>query len=238
MHPALYLGDDGHKGVPSLLSVSPGGAPNRPLRSTLQIGRHVFDSTGILGFRYTIDGEQADLALPLGLVFPPSGELGLARGWHFLMAWVLLVNIAIYVIFGIATGHFRRNFVPTMAQLRPSAILRDLWDHVRLKRPRGVSARSYNLLQRLTYGLVVFVLVPLQVLSGLTMSSSFGAIAPQLYDFFGGRQSARTVHFVIMVGLVVFFLVHMMQVFVAGVRNEVGSMITGRFTVPSEENSK
>jgi thiosulfate reductase cytochrome b subunit len=154
------------------------------------------------------------------------------------MAWLLVIGSLVYVGYGAATGHFWRNFVPTIAQLRPRAIWSDLRRHLTFRRARGDAARDYNLLQRIAYTVVVFILIPLEALSGLTMSSSFGAIFPQLYGLFGGRQSARTVHFLIALALVLFVVIHVVQVFVAGIRNEIGAMISGRFTILPEESRK
>jgi thiosulfate reductase cytochrome b subunit len=168
------------------------------------------------------------------MVFPPSTELGLARGWHFLMAWVLVINAVLYVLYGFASGHFVRNFLPTRDQLRPSRVVGELRNHLRLHRRRGEEARRYNVLQKVSYLVVVFVLVPTAVVSGLTMSKTITAVFPQLFDLFGGRQSARTVHFLVTVMLVLFVLMHVFQIVVAGFINEVRSMISGRFVVPPE----
>jgi thiosulfate reductase cytochrome b subunit len=172
------------------------------------------------------------------MAFPLPGHLGDARGWHFLMAWVLVIGSLIYVGHGFATGHFRRDFVPTVAQLQPRAVGSEIWRHLTFRRARGAAARQYNLLQRTAYSVVVFVLIPLEILSGLTMSSSFGAVFPQLFDLFGGRQSARTVHFLTSAAIVVFVVIHVAQVFVAGIGNQIGAMIFGRFTVIPEESRK
>jgi thiosulfate reductase cytochrome b subunit len=107
-------------------------------------------------------------------------------------------------------------------------------NHLRLHRRRGEKARRYNVLQKVSYLVVVFVLVPTAVVSGLTMSNTITAVFPQLFDLFGGRQSARTVHFLVTVMLVLFVLMHVFQIVVAGFINEVRSMISGRFVVPPE----
>lgn len=232
MHPALYWGEDGHEGIPTFLAVKMQGLDTTHPTSTLQIGSHVFNTTGVLGHAFGPPGKQRPwLAFHPIMVFPLPGHLGDARGWHFLMAWVLVVGSLIYVGYGFATGHFRRNFVPTVAQLKPRAMWSEIWHHLTFRRAHGDAARQYNLLQRTAYTVVVFILIPLEVMSGLTMSSSFGAIFPQLFDLFGGRQSARTVHFLTAAALVLFVVIHVAQVFVAGIRNEVGAMISGRFTV-------
>jgi thiosulfate reductase cytochrome b subunit len=233
-HPALYLGDDGHEGLPTLLSVRISNPWTPHPTSVLQIGRFELDTTGVLGLPHDTEWGVRSFTIPLRMVFPPSTELGLARGWHFLMAWVLVINAVIYVLYGFASGHFFRNFLPTREQLRPKPVVGELWNHLRLHRHRGQEARRYNLLQKLSYIVVVFVLVPAAVLSGLTMSNTITAVFPQLFDLFGGRQSARTVHFFVTVMLVLFVLVHVFQIVVAGFINEMRSMVSGRFVVPPE----
>ncbi len=112
----------------------------------------------------------------------------------------------------------------------------EFWQHLRLKRARGESARHYNLLQKASYLLVIFVLFPTLVLSGLTMSNAMTAAFPDLIALFGGRQSARSMHFLAAMLLVSFVLVHVFQVFVAGFFNMMRSMITGRFVVDREDS--
>jgi thiosulfate reductase cytochrome b subunit len=233
-HPALYWGEDGHAPVPSLLSVRISNPQTYQPTSVLQIGRFEFDTTGVLGLPHDTAWGVRSYTIPLRMVFPPSTELGLARGWHFLMAWVLVINAVLYVLYGFASGHFVRNFLPTRDQLRPSRVVGELWNHLRLHRRGGEEARRYNVLQKVTYLVVVFVLVPTAVVSGLTMSNTITAVFPQLFDLFGGRQSARTVHFLVTVMLVLFALMHVFQIVVAGFINEVRSMISGRFVVPPE----
>jgi thiosulfate reductase cytochrome b subunit len=150
------------------------------------------------------------------------------------MAWVLVLNLLLYGLYGLASGHFRRDLLPQRAELEPRRLLADLRQHLRLHRARGESARRYNPLQKLSYLTVVFLLFPLQLLSGLTMANGVTAAFPWLFDLFGGRQSARTIHFLCAMALLAFLLIHVFQVFVAGFRNEMRSMITGRFRLEKE----
>jgi thiosulfate reductase cytochrome b subunit len=113
-------------------------------------------------------------------------------------------------------------------------VLADIWNHIRLRAPRGEADRRYNVLQKLSYLTVVFVLLPAIVLSGLTMSPAVTAAAPILFDLFGGRQSARTIHFLAANLILLFVLVHVVQVLLAGVINRMRSMITGRYTIKPE----
>jgi len=232
--PFLSWGEEGHLQMPALLSVQTSDLDGPNPRSQLQIGRHTFDTSGVLGVPHQTRWGRVAFAVPPALTFPPSFDLNLGRGWHFLMAWVFMLNAAAYGLYGIATGHFRRTLLPTREQLRPARILEDIWKHLRLQRARGLEATRYNLLQKLSYAFVLFLRVPAQILSGLTMANGVTAAAPWLFDLFGGRQSARTVHFVGAMLFVLFILVHVFQVFVAGAINEMRSIITGRFTVPPE----
>src|SRR5262249_18450203 len=152
-----------------------------------------------------------------------------ARDWHFLMAWALVFNGAIYMLFGFFSGHFRRDLAPSRDQLRPRHILKDIWNHVTLRKPRGEAAKHYNVLQKLTYLVVIFVLLPGMVLSGLTMPPAVTSRAPSLFDLFDGRQSARPIHFITANLIVLFVAVHVAEVVLSGAFNLMGSMITGRY---------
>jgi thiosulfate reductase cytochrome b subunit len=192
------------------------------------------DTTGVLGVSFDENGRIARRAFPFWLTLPSQTNLALARDWHFAIAWLFVLNGAVYLLFGLFSGHFRRDLAPNADQLRPRHILTDIWDHLRLRRPRGEAARRYNVLQKFTYLTVIFVLLPAMVLSGLTMSPAVTAVFPFLFDLFGGRQSARTIHFLAANLIVLFVLVHLFQVVVAGVLNEMRSMITGRYVMPQE----
>jgi thiosulfate reductase cytochrome b subunit len=136
-----------------------------------------------------------------------------------------VANGLAYLIFGLASRHFRRDFLPSLAELRH--IGADILDHLRLRFPRGEAAKRYNVLQQLAYLAVVFVLFPLVVLTGLTMSPGVDTAVPQLLSVFGGRQTARLIHFLAASGLVIFVIVHLAMVLVSGVWNNIRSMITG-----------
>jgi thiosulfate reductase cytochrome b subunit len=132
------------------------------------------------------------------------------------------------------TGHFWRDYLPSREQLQPRAVLSDLWTHLRFKRNKGRAALHYNLLQKLAYSLVVFVLMPGMVLSGMTMSPSALAACPWLLELFQGRQTARSLHFIFAFLLLLFLIVHLIQVFVAGFANEMRSILTGIYVVDED----
>ena len=236
VHPALYWGNYGYRGAPTVMVVSSeiDAETNQPVGTT-QIGDYSFDTTGILGTHYDSDGRAYRGAFPAWATL--GDDLALARDWHFLMAWAFVINGAIYLLFGVFSGHFRRDIVPTSDQLRLRHILGDLWDHIRLRRPRGEAAKRYNVLQKFSYIVVISVLLPVMVASGLTMSPAVTAALPFLFDMFGGRQSARTIHFLTANLLVIFVLVHVIEVVLCGLFNLMGSMITGRYVVKHERIS-
>jgi len=231
-HPALYWGNYGYRGVPAVVSIGAAIDPDSgaPVGVTCIAGLS-FVTTGVLGVSYVSGRGMVARAFPAWLTLPGEPGLALARDWHFLMAWLFVVNGAVYLLFGAFSGHLRRDLAPAADQLRARHILADLWDHVRLRAPRGEAARRYNVLQKLAYLTVVFLLLPVMVLSGLTMSPAVTAAVPGLFDLFGGRQSARTIHFLVANLLVLFVLVHLIEVLLAGVVNGMRSMITGRYVI-------
>lgn len=178
-------------------------------------------------------GEPAVLTLPIDPVFHHSGW---GRTLHFAGAWILVVNGLVYLGSGLLNGHFFRKLLPTSTQLQPRSILHEIRDHMRLHAPHGAAAQHYNVLQKLSYLSVVFLLLPLMLLTGLTMSPAVTAAVPELFAWFGGRQSARTIHFIAAFALALFLIVHVVQVFVAGFVNEMRSMITGRFVIDREDS--
>jgi thiosulfate reductase cytochrome b subunit len=232
-HPALYWGNDGHDGLPSFLSIAAltDDATGRPAGLTTIMG-HSFDTTGVLGVSYNLDGEPVEAALPNWLMLP--GGLSFARDIHFDAAWLLFFNGVVYLMSGLFSGHLRRDLLPATKELSPRHVLADVWNHVRLRRARGEAARRYNVLQKLAYVIVMFVLLPVMVVSGLTMSPAVTAALPFLFDLFGGRHSARTIHFLVTDLLVLFIAVHIIQVVIAGPFNTTRAMITGRYVIPSE----
>ena len=147
-----------------------------------------------------------------------------------------MAAIVAYWIFGLVNRHIWQDLLPSRRELTPSHLLEDVKNHALLRFPKGEAARRYNTLQKLTYLGVVFVLVPLQILTGLTMSPGMDAAWPWLVDVFGGRQSARSIHFICAMLIVLFFLVHVLMVALAGPIGEVRSMITGRYRLPPERH--
>jgi thiosulfate reductase cytochrome b subunit len=237
VHPQLYWGHYGYPGVPTLLSITGRYDPEtqQPVGLTRIGETYTIDTTGLLGVTYDSDGQPRPGAFPQWATL--GADLALARDWHFLMAWLFVINGAIYLLFGLFSGHFRRDLTPSADQLRPRHIASDIWNHLRLHRPRGEDAKRYNVLQKLTYLVVIFLLLPAIILSGLTMSPAVTAAFPFLFDLFAGRQSARTIHFICANLLLLFVLVHVAQVVLFGAFNLMRSMITGRYVVKAERAS-
>jgi len=169
-------------------------------------------------------------AFPGWATLPSWQDLAGGRRWHFFFAWVLVLNSALYLLVSFATGHVRRDLLPSRAELSPGNLARELWGHLHLK----FGSRHYNTLQKLTYLAVIFVLAPMMLVTGLTMSPGIDAAAPWLLDLLGGRQSALTLHFLTAMLIVLFIVVHLVMVLLAGPLNELRSMITGRFEVPPD----
>lgn len=173
--------------------------------------------------------------IPGWATIPSTYDLASARLWHFFFAWVLVAGLLIFLAVSLWNRHVQRDLRPTRDELRPAHIWHDISEHARLNFPKGEAALRYNTLQKLAYVLVIFILIPLMILTGLTMSPTMDGTWPWLLDLFGGRQSARSIHFLAAAAILAFIIVHLVMVVLAGPINEVRSMITGRFRVPPEE---
>jgi thiosulfate reductase cytochrome b subunit len=213
-----------------LVSISSDEIDGKP-RGFVQIGGRRFDTSGVLGLS-DLNGRLAERAFPSWATLPAAQDLGTGRAIHFVFAWLFVANGLIYLLWGFATGHFRRDFLPSAEQWRH--IGRTIVEHAKLRFPRGEEARQYNVLQKITYFIVVFVLLPTLVLAGWTMSPGLDARFPFLLDIFGGRQSARSVHFLAAFGIVLFVLIHVALVLVSGFFNNMRSMITGGYNIGRE----
>jgi thiosulfate reductase cytochrome b subunit len=176
-------------------------------------------------FSLPIPSSRATVPTGYGYVLPDQN--GWSRALHFEAAWVLVLTGALYVIWGAVSGHFRKHLLPEASDRSPRAFSRAVARHLRFARPAAADAWSYNLVQRLTYILVIFVLFPLVIWTGLAMSPAFVSAVPSTVTLLGGRQSARTLHFLVTVSLVAFLLVHVAMVWFAGFGTRVMAMITG-----------
>ena len=170
--------------------------------------------------------------VPTGYEYVLPDQNGWSRYLHFQSAWVVVLTGLLYVIYGLYTGHFRKNLLPVWTDLSRRALAGVLANHLRFRRPD--EAQSYNVLQRLTYLFVIFVLFPLVIWTGLAMSPAIASVFPATVTVFGGQQSARTIHFFVTVFLVLFLLVHVGMVCFSGFGNRMRAMITGRTSAPKE----
>jgi thiosulfate reductase cytochrome b subunit len=234
-HPAFYWGHFGADADHPVFEIGADEPANGPPTGFARIGPATFATTGVLGVSANAAGETVERGFPRWLTLPSWRELSLGRRWHFFFAWLFVANLVVYFAAGFLNGHLRRDLLPSRRELRPRSLVHDIASHVRLKFPRGEQARYYNPLQKLTYLAVIGFLLPVMVLTGFTMSPGMDAILPWLVDLFGGRQSARTIHFIAASLIVLFVFVHVAMVFLAGPINELRSMITGRFLIRVED---
>ena len=168
----------------------------------------------------------SDYRVNTGYGFVLPDQNGWSRSLHFQTAWLLLFTGALYTSAGLLNRHFRKNLLPALVDLRPRTFAIVVLEHLKFRRPaeRG----SYNVLQRVTYLGVLFLLFPLMVWTGLAMSPAITAAWPAIVTVFGGQQSARTSHFFVAIALVLFVLVHLAMVIRAGFKDRTRAMITGR----------
>lgn len=230
-HPRLYwglYGADADQPFFSLNAVDTAGGT----QGITQIGPLHFNTTGILGWS-KVDGDFQARGWPDWLTIPSFQDLADARHWHFLFAWVLVLNGLAYLGYSLWARHIQKDIWPSRADIR--AIPRSVLDHIRLRHPTGDAARHYNVLQKLAY-LGVILLISLMVLTGLTMSPGIDAFCPWLLDLFGGRQSARSIHFICASLIVAFVAIHLIEVVLAGPINEVRSMLGGRYRIPKDHS--
>jgi len=208
------------------------------LTALLMSGLQIFNAHPILNWgRSSYDGSPPFLELAHGFpdwaTLPGTRWLAMGRRWHFFFAWVLVVNGFAYLVYSIASRHLQRDIAPTRTDWR--SIGRSIVDHLRFRHPTGEAARHYNVLQKLAYLLVIFGLIPFIVLMGLAMSPRIDALWPGWVDLVGGRQSARTWHFIGASLLVLFVLVHVFEVIITGFWNNLRSMFTGKYAIEKPE---
>lgn len=230
-HPALYWGKDSNFAQPWLAI----GAEQRQGRlvGVTSIAGHRFTTDGVLGVSPSgPGGAQAVRGFPSWATIPGPQWLSMGRHWHFFFAWLFVINGVAYLLYAVFSGHLRRNLWPTRAELR--RIGGSIRDHLLLRHPSGAAARRYNVLQNLAYLGVIFVLLPLAVVAGLAMSPMLDSVVTGWVDVLGGRQSARTLHFLTAAGLLLFVLVHVFEVLISGVWNHMRSMITGYYRLPPD----
>ena len=229
-YPRLDWGEKGDAYDPALASIGARLGANGALHGITRIGGMKLDTTGVLGASMS-HGHMVGLAWPSWIILPGFQDLADARHWHFFFAWILIGNGLVYLIWSLLIRHIQRDLWPSRTDLK--SLPRSVWAHLRNRHPTGEAAKRYNVLQKLAY-LGLIAMVAAMVATGLTMSPGIDAVAPWLLTLFGGRQSARTLHFLFASGIVLFILVHVAEVFLAGPINEIRSITTGRYHVPPD----
>jgi thiosulfate reductase cytochrome b subunit len=208
-HPRLYWGEAGNDLTPALIEL-----PISP------------------NYKHTGWEKPTPFGNPQGPVsasrtFDIFNQNGWGRSLHFLAAWWLVVPGAIYLLAGLAGGHFRSHIWPQPRDLAPRLIWHDIADHLRFRIPPGSGGPYYGILQKCAYSFVVFEAAPLVVVSGLAMSPAVTAAVPILLRVFGGYQSARTIHFFTFVALLAFVFVHIVMVVKSGFRRQIRAVTVG-----------
>jgi thiosulfate reductase cytochrome b subunit len=232
-HPRLYWGEYGANSDKAWLVI---GA-NAKGQGVLQVGPARFETTGVLGVWTDGAGKVQHSAFPGWATIPSNYSLTDARIWHLAFAWVLAFGLLLYLLWSLVNGHIRRDLHITRKEWSPAHLWHDIREHARLRFPTGAAALRYNILQKLAYAGVLFGLLPLVIVTGLGMSPGMDAGWPWLTELWGGRQSARSLHFLAAFGLVAFIVVHLAMVVLAGPFNEVRSMITGWYRLPREKSA-
>ena len=222
-HPALYASDASTFERPVLSLGSAQDAGGNPI-GYVQLGRHFrINTTHVLGFGPDGMGGETPRGFPSWATIPAFQDLAGGRRWHIFFAWLL-------ILCGLAYARWSLRLWPGLQDLRAlPATLRAHLPPWRVK-----AARRLNPLQKTSYFGIVFVLVPLMIVSGLALSPSADAWVPWLPALLGGRQFARLWHFAGMFALLAFFVVHLLMVALTGLRNNMRSMISGWYVVEDE----
>jgi len=220
-HPALYWGDRSDRDRP-ILSMRAMRTESGEVVGVTTVFGHAFETTGVLGLSH-----DSVRGFPAWATLPGGKWLAMGRQWHLFFAWLFVINGLIFGLYAILSRHLSRDLFPKWEDLR--GIGQALKDHLLLRHPTG--EKHYNVLQKIAYTGVVFGLGPLIVLTGLSMSPMIDAAFPGLLTLFGGRQSARTIHFLACFAFIGFVVIHLSQVVLTGLWNNLRSMLTGWYAV-------
>jgi len=225
-HPALYLGERSDRDRP-ILSLDSTYSESSGIRGITTVFGYSFDTTGWFGASADSDGRIHRRGFPAWATIPSHQWLAMGRRWHFFFAWIFVINGLLFGLYALFSRHLDRDMIPFKKDLR--GIGQAVQNHLRFHPATGEEAGHYNVLQKLAYTGVVFVLGPLVILTGLTMSPRMDAAFPVLLTLFGGRQSARTIHFIVCFSFVGFIGIHLFMVVVSGLWNNLRSMVLGRY---------
>ena len=235
-HPRAYWGHYGANATgapdPAWIEIGPNGAGQGEIRLP-GLGITI-PTDGVFGRAPDAEGTSRNRAFPHWMTLPGTYELAAARGLHFFAAWFFGIGFLLFFLWALFSRHASRDLTPKLKELSPKHLLHEVVEHAQLKFPTGQAAAQFNTLQRFSYFVVILIFVPTMILTGLCMSPAMDAAAPWLVDLFGGRQSARSIHFIICWALFGFVVVHLLMVVLAGPVNEIRSMVTGWFKLPPE----
>jgi len=228
-HPQLYWGDFGSREDYAWLQID-------DTRTTgfVRIGNASFETTGVLGLSLDAKDNVRRVAFPGWATIPTVYDLAAARRWHFAFAWIFALGLTAFMFISLVNGHIRKDLHVRRAEWSPRAFWNDIKNHAQLRFGDDNDSSHYNIMQKFSYIGVIFLLLPLLILTGITMSPAMNAAWPWLLDIFGGRQSARSLHFIAAALLTLFVVVHLIMVLLSGPINGIWSMITGRHVTKSK----
>lgn len=211
VHPRLYWGEVGNDLVPALFEL--------PISRNHQHG----------GWEGNVPFSQEENSpVSASRTYEIFNQNGWARSLHFLAAWFLVLPGAFYLLAGIFTAHFRRHFIPNTDEFKWRLFREDLKNHLRFRIRQATGGPQYGLLQKCAYCVVVFIALPIAVVTGLAMSPAITAAYPFLSGMFGGFQSARTIHFFASIVLVLFLIVHVAMIVKSGFKRQIRGMTFGK----------
>lgn len=228
-HPQLYWGPFGSREDYAWLQID-----DTRTEGFVRIGDARIETTGVLGLSLDANDNVRRAAFPGWATILTNYSLAAARRWHFAFAWLFALGLMAFMLVSLFNGHIRKDLHVRRSEWSFAAIWRDVKNHARLRFDAPDDSHSYNILQKFSYISVIFVVLPLMILTGITMSPALNAAWPWLLDVFGGRQSARSLHFISAFVMTAFVIVHLIMVLLSGPIGGVLSMITGRVKISAK----
>ena len=226
-HPRLYWGQYGANLDPAWMEIASDARGGYVKLGSTRIG-----TDGVLGRWTAADGSVRTNAFPSWATLPSDYNLALARRWHLAFSLLLGFALLAFLVASLLNRHIQKDLRIRRRDLAPARLWHDVAEHLKLRFHDPDDPAAFNILQKLSYVGVIFVAIPLMIFTGLAMSPGMDAAWPWLIDLFGGRQSARSVHFLATAALVGFIVVHLLLVLLSGPINGIRGMITGRLRVP------
>jgi len=229
-HPRLYWGQYGANPDPAWLEI------NADARGGyVKLGETRFGTDGVLGRWTAEDGSVRTNAFPGWATIPSNYNLALARRWHLAFSLLLGFGLLLFLIASLINRHIQKDLTLKRRELTPRHLWHDVVEHLKLRFHNAEDPGAFNVLQKLSYIGVIFILIPVVIFTGLTMSPGMDVAWPWMLDLFGGRQSARSIHFIAAGLLLLFIVVHLVLVLLSGPINGLRGMITGWLRVPAKE---